>query len=146
MSVYTCVIVIVTWKLFIFERHFNWVCLFGYGVSILLYVLWLIVADNVSSTKTYLSLRVTTLTARFWFGVFVSCAFCLLIDYAVVHALRFFRVNPGLRLMQWRDNIRQKKREFMDLLVLHRRLSALKCCPRIRAEVTRCKKRRPRRD
>ena len=84
ITVYTCVIVIVTWKIFMYQRHFNWICLFGYAFSIVTYVLWLMVADNLSSAKTYLAVRVTTLSSRFWLTVILTSSFCLLLDYFVI--------------------------------------------------------------
>lgn len=147
VTIYTCVIVIVTWKLFVFERHFNWICLFGYVFSIVVYILWLMVADNLSSAKTYLSVRVTALTWRFWLTVLLSSGFCLLGDYFVVQLLRFGRLNPSLYLMRFRDEIKGRRDEFLRELEDHLRFLKLRPCGRVKAECRRlwygCK-RRPR--
>ena len=103
--VYTSVIIIVTYKLFFYERYFNWISILGFVLSILAYILWLMAADNWASAKTYLSNRVTTLTWLFWFLVLFTCGMCLLIDYFVISLLRFCSVRPGLYLFRRRKAI-----------------------------------------
>ena len=118
VNVYTCVIVIVSYKLFFYERYFNRINVLGFVLSILAYILWLMVADNWRSAKTYLANRVTTLTALYWFLIFVTSSLCLLIDYFVLSVIRFWSVRPGFYLFRRRNQIthdKSLKERFMNL-------------------------------
>ena len=97
--IYTNVILIVTFDLFIDTRYHTWihfVLLFGTGI--ILYIIFLIVVHNWSLFHSYASIIGSISSSLFWLDIIFVTLFCVLIDYTILSIKYIFIPNLGRTL------------------------------------------------